>query len=82
MPKTIKQAPKPRVKKLIPEMLPRMEWLEESLVPAFLNISHDHFVRNVKKEGLKIFAKFGKRYYSVKQINELIEDSIIYNPPL
>ena len=73
---------KSRSKKIIPEMLPRMEMLEESLVPAFLNISFEHFKRNAQKEGLKIFSKFGKRYYSVKQINELIEDSIIYNPPI
>ena len=75
-------ATKSRKKQIIPEMLPRMEMLEESLVPAFLNISYDHFIRNVRKEGLKVFSKFGKKYYSVKQINELIEDSIIYNPPL
>lgn len=80
MPRTVKQPAKPRVKKMIPEMLPKMEMLEETLVPAYLNISLDHFKRNVQKEGLKIFSMFGKRYYSVKQINELIENSIIYNP--
>lgn len=80
MPRTVKQPAKPRVKKMIPEMLPRMEMLEESLVPAYLNISLNNFRQNVEKEGLKIYAMFGKRYYSVKQINEKLEDSIIYNP--
>ena len=82
MPRTIKQPRKPVVKKLIPEMLPKIEWLEESLVPSYLNINPDHFRKTKDTVGLKISSMFGKRYYSVKQINELIEDSIIYNPPI
>lgn len=69
-----------RAKKMIPEMLPKMEWLEESLVPSYLNISLEHFKRNTEDQPLKISSFFGKRYYNVKQINELIEQSLMIEP--
>lgn len=71
-----------RKKKIIPEMLPKTDKLREEHAAAYLQLSLSQFQKNAVKEGLKIYYSFGVKFYSAKQIDEVIENSIIYNPSL